>query len=190
MGKSIRTFLAIQIPDRILMAIKEEQETWKALGPGPRWVKPQLMHITLKFLGEISQSKVQEVIQVTQECVKGYKGFSLSLENKGVFPNFRRPRVFWIGVAGQIIPLATLHKELDNRLSVLGFPPEEREFRPHLTVARIKGPLRQGILTGFLSQELRLGSFEVSEVVVFKSVLSPKGPSYVPLAHCSFKDQN
>lgn len=178
----VRTFLAIELPRKIIEALEARQGTWKSRCPGIKWVKPCNMHITLKFLGEIPPGKVQAVIGASSACCSAHAAFSLELRGKGAFPGPARPRVLWIGVRGDLQAAGRLYSDLEARLEHLGFPREKRPFRPHVTVARVRGDAPRGLMKDFLKGDLSLGPVPVEEVVVFQSRLSPAGPLYIPLA--------
>ncbi len=178
----IRTFLAIELPQKIIEELKAEQLRWKANGPRAKWVRPENMHLTLKFLGEIPRKRVDQVIEVARECCSRHRSFVLNISGKGAFPNLRRPRVLWVGVHGDLEAVKDLHSDLESGLQDIGFPAEDRNFSPHITVARLKGSVPSTALGNFLKGNISLGPIHVNEIIVFQSKLSSSGPTYIPLA--------
>ncbi len=180
----IRTFLAIELPRKIIEGLGEEQARWISRAPALKWVRPERIHLTLKFLGEIPGKRVDQVVETVRGCCSRNPAFALALKGSGVFPNPRYPRVLWVGVTGDLDILKRLHADMESSLEEIGFPRETREFRPHLTLARIKGRVPEGFVRDFLRAGISLGPIEVTEITVFQSRLSPSGPDYIPLAKC------
>ena len=102
------------------------------------WGKSENFHLTLKFLGDTPESKIPELQQVVTKAVKGIEPFAINLRGFGVFPDKRAPRTLWIGIEGDLEVLLDLTKKIETEVNQLGFPPEGKPFRPHLTLARIK----------------------------------------------------
>jgi 2'-5' RNA ligase len=174
----MRAFVAIDLPESIRAALRRKQASFRSASPEARWTHPEGIHLTLKFLGEISDAQEREV----SESLKNlglFEGFAIGLKGFGFFPDARRPRVFWVGVEapGNLSRLAT---QVEEAMKGIGFPREERAFRPHLTLARFRVPQPQPALQALLTQqgEQELGNFEVSEFFLFESKLSPQGAEY------------
>ena len=162
---------------------------------GIRPVKLNQLHLTLKFLGDVSEEKIplitQELKQITQEKI------TLDFSHLGFFPNDRRPRVMWIGLSEGKQQLSLLAKEIDNRLSTLGFPREKRKFSPHLTLGRLKNYGKYKLKTEDIKKITHyannFGDFngEVEDVGFFllkKSTLTPQGAIYENLFEFVFKE--
>ena len=180
----IRTFLAIELPGKITEDLGREQTGWKPLAPKIKWVRPDGIHLTLKFLGEIPRQRVRQVITAARACCSRHHTFVLNFKGTGVFPTPRRPRVLWIVVAGDLYAIRNLHADMESVMEEAGFARETREFRPHLTLARIKGTSSRDFIREFLRAGISLGPVEVTAVTVFQSRLSPAGAEYIPLARC------
>ena len=125
MPKTIRTFIAIDIPGNIISNIRELQEGIKAYGFKIRWVRPENIHLTLKFLGDVDEVKIDDIAEAVSKTVGEYSPISLKAKGIGVFPGIKRPRVLWVGLTGQLEFLVRLHKTLDENLKVLDFPGEK-----------------------------------------------------------------
>ena len=139
--KTIRAFLAVELPGEILNRITDIQKLLKKTIHGViRWVRPEGMHLTLKFFGNISGDDVVNISRVVERSVADVKPLSLSVKTVGVFPDIMRPRVIWLGINGDVGPLLMLQKVMDQGFQDLGFKEEGRPFRPHLTLGRIKSP--------------------------------------------------
>ena len=186
----MRTFVAIELDPPIRQAVVDVQTTLKReLGslPGarPQWVRPESLHLTLKFIGEIEEESLPDVLVALRIAAQRQSAFSLGVRGIGVFPDARAPKVVWAGLSGDVDTLAALALAIEEALIPAGIPPEGRPFTPHLTIARIKDGSREigKALTanGFLERRLELGSMNVHEIVLMKSDLKPSGSVYTRL---------
>lgn len=187
--KSIRSFLAVDPPREIIDAIGMIQDRLKKNIQGDiRWVRPQGIHLTLKFFGAISESDVANISLVVENTTSNIAPFTLGIKRVGAFPDVKRPRVLWLGMDGDVDTLIRLQKEVDAELQKYGFEKEDRTFRPHLTLARIKDP--RGLIGLAKIMEKRenyeAGSFSAAGLNLFKSDLTPKGAVYTKLAYYPF----
>jgi 2'-5' RNA ligase len=184
MPAMLRVFVAVEIPAELAAACEALQSQLRQQGLRSRWVRPESLHLTLKFLGNIPAGQVPAVVHAMRTAMCGYSPMRFTAEGIGVFPSLRRPRVIWIGLSGQTAALAELQRDLDESLSAIGFRKEERAFHAHLTIGRFSEPADSDrIATGIRSYAGRtFGSFEVREGVLFQSDLRPKGPVYMALA--------
>ncbi|HKX29280.1 MAG TPA: RNA 2',3'-cyclic phosphodiesterase [Blastocatellia bacterium] len=184
----MRTFIAIDIPSEVKDALAALQNELRGAGADVAWVNPESIHITLKFLGEIEKKRISEVEQVCVKSGEESPTFKLSLNGPGVFPNPRHPRVLWVGLSGDVRPLERLQEQLEERLAAIGFDPEEMDFRPHLTIGRVKSNRNAGEL---IAQAERYSvpalSFLVEEIVVMKSDLHQEGAIYKKLSAAKLK---
>jgi 2'-5' RNA ligase len=187
MSKTIRTFIAIEIPGDIISKIRELQEGIKVYGLKIRWVRPENIHLTLKFLGDVEADKIGEISEAISKTVEGYTPISLTAKGIGVFPSIRRPRVLWVGLTGQLESLVKLQKTLDENLKVLGFPGEKRPFKGHLTMGRIKAKIDVKKFGDALMEFRNFESetFTADQIVLYKSELKPSGAFYTELASAS-----
>jgi 2'-5' RNA ligase len=180
----IRAFLAIDPPEEILDAIGRIQGRLQRVIRGElRWVRPEAIHLTLKFFGDISEEAVADIAAVVEKAAARAAPFLLAIGGVGVFPDQRRPRVLWLGMDGDVPRLLRLQQELEAGLGMVGFPAEERPFRPHLTLARIKSSkglngLAQALEKG---EEQKAGEFRASGIGLIRSELTPRGAVYTRL---------
>lgn len=186
--EQIRSFIAIELPPEI----KAELASLEKILQGGRhsfvkWVSPDSIHLTLKFLGNITLASIPQIVESLTGMAQGIAPFNLQLGRLGAFPNLNRPRVIWIGIGGEVENLALLQSNVDSGLSALGFSPESRAFSPHLTLGRLKEKMAPGESQGFgkwaASIEMESGcAFEVTSFGLIKSRLTPEGAVYSPLA--------
>jgi len=184
----IRSFIAIELPDEIRHALAEVQKHLRRDVAGVRWVEPGSIHLTLKFLGDIPAEQIQPIVAAAMGAVQDEPPVSLGVSGLGAFPNPRRPRVIWVGIEGDVARLGRLQARLEEALEPLGFPRDARAFRPHLTVGRVKEPRRPPDLTRALADVTvpRCNSFDVREILLYKSDLRPTGAIYTKLQHLPF----
>jgi 2'-5' RNA ligase len=183
--KNIRAFLAIDPPENILQAMYRLQEKLKREISGRiSWTKPQGQHLTLKFFGDISTEDVKNICSAVQNRVASGQSLNLKIEKLGVFPDARRPRVIWCGVTGDVEKLSVLQKQLDSDFAAISFPMEDRPFRAHLTLGRIKDSHGLTGISEALTKNsaFAAGEFNCTELILFQSKLSPKGAVYTKLA--------
>lgn len=178
----MRAFIAIDLPDAIRQALGREQARFRSVCPDARWTRPEGVHLTLKFLGEISEAQVRNVTEALERLAP-FEPFSLEVKGFGFFPDARRPQVFWAGLDAPPA-LAQLADPIEDAMEKLGLAREQRSFRPHLTLARFRYPRPQSALEALLGGqgERSLGRFEASEFFLFESKLSPQGAEYRKVA--------
>ena len=177
----IRAFIAIELPDEIVAAIRKVQDQIKSSGVKIRWVRPENIHLTLKFLGDINERDIDQIHTAMIDAVKGYSPISLSGKGVGVFPNLRRPKVMWVGLGGESGRLIQLQETLDSQLKKIGFSKEKRAFKGHLTMGRVKGRIDTKKMTAILQEmsEFESEPFSAGEIVLFQSDLRPSGAVYI-----------
>jgi RNA 2',3'-cyclic 3'-phosphodiesterase len=148
---ALRVFIAIELPEEIKSElVKLIESLKKPRFSFVRWVNPHSIHLTLKFLGNVNPGKVTEISNVIESAANKFRKFQVEISGLGFFPNPRRPRVFWIGVGGDMASLIGLQKDIDSGTEKLGFPGEKRQFSPHLTLARINEGCTPGDLSDFV----------------------------------------
>ena len=178
----IRAFVGVRIDPKMTQKISEVQSQLKRSLTGIRWVVQENLHFTLKFLGAVEEEKITSIIKAVGRVVRPAQPFSLTAGGIGVFPDIRKPRVLWVGLEAQ--GLQTLSQEVEAALEPLGFAPEKRGFKPHLTIGRWRNftakaqRLREEI-DHWKDQDF--GQSTVEEVVIFQSILKPNGAVYSPL---------
>jgi 2'-5' RNA ligase len=190
---AIRSFVAIELPEEVKTALASVQRDLKAQIPpkAVRWTRPESIHLTLQFLGDVALGQVEAVTVRLREACAGHTPFTFHLKELGVFPNPVRPRVVWIGVVEPSGALLALHKKVALALEPLGFKPEERAFTPHLTLGRAAQPAgrRELAEVGELithSQVGTVGQVWVDHINLMKSDLRPEGAVYTALAVLPF----
>ncbi len=183
----IRTFIAIDLPENTRKALGAIQEHLKQSRAGVRWVKPAGIHLTLKFLGNVHPAQIDEIAAAAAEVVREESALSLSVADFGAFPNLRNPRVIWVGIKGDLKRLARIQARLEENLAPLGFAREKRGFRPHLTLGRVKDRRnRQALIDAMTAlQSPKFNSFDVTEIILYKSDLRPSGAIYTKLHRMS-----
>jgi RNA 2',3'-cyclic 3'-phosphodiesterase len=181
----LRLFVAVPAPLDVRAATEAVVGQLKGQGD-VRWVAPELLHLTLKFLGPTPAEKVGGISAALAEKANKFSRFMVELGDAGAFPNLRRPQTIWMGVGGDVRALERLAERVEQALEPLGFPPEKRGFRPHLTIGRVKSP--KGLaelsrqLQGAAQQPGRVAvPWPVEEIHLVQSVLKPSGPEYTPL---------
>ena len=177
---AMRLFIAIELPPEIKQGIMKVQEQLRTAGANAGWTRPEGIHLTLKFLGEVEESRVDEIRNALASAVGAKDKLRLSIAGSGAFPNAKNPRVLWLGVAGDIEKLSAVQVSVENAMTGLGFEREERKFSPHLTLARIKFPKPRDNWQQKIEsiRDVKLGEFEADRVSLMKSELKREGAVY------------
>ena len=182
--EQVRSFIAIELSGELRQALTRLQDKLKSGSRTPvKWIDPNNMHLTLKFLGDIDINMTGKITTAMEEAARGVRPFHLEISRLGVFPNQRRVQVVWVGLTGEVEKLAQLQKRIEAGLAPLGFAVEARPFSPHLTLARVRDQA-----TSYERQDLgRLiegthfeaeGKLSVDSVHLVKSQLTREGPIY------------
>jgi RNA 2',3'-cyclic 3'-phosphodiesterase len=182
----MRAFIAIELPIEIKDALSKIQEKLKAPLPKVIWGKPQKLHFTLKFLGNITPEQLYTIKQITAEITKAAAGFKIKLGHLGVLPDWQAARIICIGANQPPLELKQLAEQLEIRLAESSLPLEERPFYAHITIGRIKTQLIPSDLRKSLDKvenDLSCANweFDCREIVLFESALGPGGPTYTAL---------
>ena len=181
----IRSFLAFELSPEIKEQIGAVSRELKKSSLPVRWVKVENIHLTIIFIGSVNEDAIHDIKEKAHMVVDKFSIFKTRLSGVGVFPDFRRPRVIWIGLNGEIERLSRFRDELQRELKVVGLKEEKRPFRPHLTIGRFKGRLnRDGELKWILDKYHDISSdpHYLNELILFKSDLKPGGPVYTKMA--------
>jgi len=186
--EQVRSFIAVELPSEIRAELASLEERLKARRhPFVKWVDSESIHLTLKFLGNIALATVPQIIDAITKIAQPISPFRLQMGGLGVFPNWQRPQVVWVGIGGEVGKLAILQRDMEAALSPLGFPPESRSFKAHLTLGRLrertspKDKQKFGEWVTSIKFETAL-SFEVNALSLMKSQLTPSGAIYSQLA--------
>jgi 2'-5' RNA ligase len=188
MSETFRAFIAIDLPESVRSFLSEAQEALKLNGFRVKWVRPQNIHLTLKFLGNTASADTDKIVAAMTLAVNNCPVVSLAAKGIGVFPDVRRPRIIWAGLNGQLEILANLQQALDAHLADLGFSRETRAFKSHLTLGRVKGKIVSARMKAAIDKltEFESESFEINQVILFKSELRPSGAVYTQVRRVSF----
>jgi 2'-5' RNA ligase len=177
----MRAFLAIRPSEEVLRHLEEAQKELADCGADARWVSPEAMHLTVQFLGDVREAEIPELERELRERLRGIEPFEVECRGLGVFPNQKRPRVVWVGLHGA--GLSEVAETVETVLSPLGFPPEEREFSPHITLGRLRSARGIEGLVRIVkaSGERTFGKSRIDHVTLYRSVLYPDGAVYTPV---------
>jgi 2'-5' RNA ligase len=185
MSERWRLFIAIEPPPPVLEAVRGAQTDLKRRVPDgvARWVKPEGVHLTLKFLGDVPQNQLDDLQSVLSDAAAGLQRFALYVQGVGCFPNTRRPRVVWLGLGGDLESLSTLQARVEEHVVPLGYPTEDRAFHPHLTLARADRRASRDDLSalGELIERTtsgKLADWPVGALSLMRSQLRPGGAVY------------
>ena len=179
----VRVFIAVPLDAALRDAAAGLRRHLNSTADMLRWVPPENLHLTVKFLGEIAEGRLAKVANAVREAARRTRPFTITLTGAGAFPSARRPQVVWVGVSEGSDALVALARDLDAALYRMKFPRERRPFRPHLTVARVRPAGALPDLAGPLSSlgALVVGSQAVNALVVMESQLHPSGAIYRPI---------
>lgn len=179
----IRSFIAIDLPEATRQGLAAVQEQLKQSRARVRWVKVSSIHLTLKFLGNIHPDQVNDIAETAALVFRNEHPLTLYAEGLGAFPSQRKPRVIWVGLQGQVERLGRIQARLEKVLQPLGFAPEKRPFRPHLTIGRVKDRRElQSLVDAMTTLDMEpCNSFDADEIILYKSDLRPTGAIYTKL---------
>jgi RNA 2',3'-cyclic 3'-phosphodiesterase len=179
----IRAFLAIELPEALRAGLAQVQGELKRSRADVRWVTPGNIHLTLKFFGNVPDDEIGSLAQAARDAAAETAPLQLQATGAGAFPSPNAPRVVWLGLGGDLVPLTQLFYRLEKAYATLGYPPEGRAFNPHLTLGRVESPANRDKLAKMLEKmpPVDWPPFEVKELILFQSVLSPQGSKYTPL---------
>ena len=183
----MRAFVAIFPPPELQAAVTGALETVQRLDDKVRWVRPENIHLTLKFLGNVQEETLGNLGAALEETCAGHKPFDIGLVRLGAFPSARRARILWIGVDAGSDQLRALAADLESALIPLGFEREKRAFTPHLTLGRIRSrPVNFDGLPTTIGGDLR---FRVRHIELIESSLSPEGAIYRTIQAFALKER-
>jgi len=191
--EEIRSFIAIELPEELKSALAKLQAQLKAENQSPvKWADPYGIHLTLKFLGNISFKQIEEITKAMETAAAGIAPFRLEVKDLGVFPNLKRVRVVWVGVGGDLERLNQLQQRIESNLTPLGFPPEGRPFSPHLTLARVREQAtpeeRESLAQLITNTKFTLSyQFTVDGINLMKSLLTREGAIYSRISSVRLK---
>ncbi|UCG56862.1 MAG: RNA 2',3'-cyclic phosphodiesterase [Phycisphaerales bacterium] len=188
----MRVFVAIDIDEEIRKGLSDLQGELQSKvdikKSDVKWVRPEAVHLTLKFLGEIKDTQVVDVCNVVKDIAARHQDFELNVETVGSFGG-KSARVLWVGVGQGCDELLRLQADLEEQLSLAGWPKESRKFSAHLTLCRIRNP-RAGFKLAQMTEnykDFKLGSMSADSLSVYQSQLTPQGPIYTLLGNYSLQ---
>jgi RNA 2',3'-cyclic 3'-phosphodiesterase len=175
----MRIFVAIDLTDDVRAELAGVQEELRPVTDTARWVSPSSIHLTLKFIGETAEQRIEEIDSALRNL--NWKPFLVTVRGVGFFPGARSPRVFWAGMEAPSMP--DLAIEIDTRLERLGLEREKRKFRPHITLARARENRMDTSLVNAAQkfEGHEFGSFTVERFFLYQSTLKPSGAVYTQL---------
>lgn len=175
-----RTFIAVALDAEVRRALEDCQARMRQAGARLRWVRPEHLHVTLRFLGEIPLAQVARATVAAREAAAAVEPFEIRLGGLGVFPNPRRPQVVWVGTREGAEALERLAAVLAAALRRHGFADDPRPFRPHVTLARVRDERHWGDVVRAIAEhrDVEIGRQRVLKIAVMESRLTPQGPSY------------
>lgn len=179
----MRLFFCVELEEEVRQALAEVAKRCRGgLGNGS-WVSPENYHLTVRFLGEVPEERVKELLDVGEETARATAPFSLVLAVLGGFPQPKAARVLWVGPRKESVEFQGLCRRLETAVQALGFPPEKREALPHVTLARFKAPKD---LRSLVHMEVAIPEAQVRSLTLMRSELRPEGAKYTPLARWEF----
>jgi 2'-5' RNA ligase len=188
--EDIRAFIAIEIPAEIKQKLAEIEDKLRSRKYPAKWVAAESIHLTLKFLGNISINTVPKINDVLEEASLYVPPFQIGINGLGVFPNLNHVQIIWAGISGELTKLIELQKNIDSGLEKLGFTPESRPFTAHLTLARIRdeaSPAERDTAGKMVNAvQLDAADFTVESVSLIKSELRREGPIYTRILSVPF----
>jgi len=184
MSQVFRSFVAIDVPALIRTRLSQFAERNRNLTQY-RWVESDSLHVTLNFIGDVTQQDVSSLCRRIESTVQAIPPFRVSLKGIGVFPKAERPRVIWAGVESGTQEMLAVYSRVAELLESLQYDRDRHEFRPHVTLARLKRNVpAESDVSAVLAKNLNVdfGEFEAKQVVIYESVLEKSGPRYTPMA--------
>ena len=181
----MRAFVAIEISEEMRDALGALIAELRRHGGAVKWVAPENLHLTLKFLGSVGDDAMPAVVEILRDCADGIAPFRLEVKGTGAFPNLRRPRVVYADAEDSPRLAGELARRLNRRMTRVGVEREDRPFRRHITLGRIRKPGPIGEAGKRLAElaDRSFGSMKVQRMVLMKSDLTPDGPVYTPIEH-------
>ena len=180
-----RIFCALDIPDEVRQRIREHVNRLIRTNPEVRasWTNPDNIHLTIKFLGNIAVARVPTISEAAAGATNQLSSFTLQISSCGVFPSPSHAKVLWIGVNDSSGMLSELRQRLELECEKRGFPIEERAFKPHLTLARLRGGNNtRALVDAHLAADFPAQTVTVNELIVFRSELSSHGAKYTAIS--------
>jgi RNA 2',3'-cyclic 3'-phosphodiesterase len=189
MSEEWRTFCAIELPPEVREQLAQHSKQLREAVPdaSASWTKPENIHLTLKFFGNVAKDKLALISEAATRVAREFSPFQVRIGGTGVFPRRSRPQVLWIGVEDSSGRLSYLQQRLEEEFAGAGFPKEDRGYRPHLTIARLRRPEdARPLAEAHIQKKFSFIEAPVNEFVLFRSQLSPKGSIYTVISEYRF----
>ena len=189
MDKTIRTFIAIELDASIQKALQNIQDQLKKAQCEVKWVKPENIHVTLKFLGDISSDQVELIEQILERTLAPFRSFPMEITHVGAFPKIENPHIIWVGTNPQQHTVKDMALFLEKQLEMAGFKKEDRDFAPHITIGRLKlSTNKPALVKAIKSVAIAPPLLQlVQKITLFKSTLSSQGSIYEALRTVQLK---
>jgi len=178
----IRTFIAIELPVEVKQVARKIQNQLGVSIEGIRWVKNENIHLSVKFLGNVEENRINDIAVAVKNAVKDISVMNLKTGHLGIFPNERRPRILWLGMEGDVPEFIRMSKNCESELAKVGFEKDAREIKPHITVGRIRSKKKQKGLLKIL-KDMPVGNikFRADTLIIMRSELNSDGAVYTDL---------
>lgn len=188
MSNTIRTFIAIPLAPEIQQTIGQIQNHLKTFDCNIKWVKPDNVHLTLKFLGDVKLKKIELIKQVLEDIFKVVKPLNIEFTQLGAFPDIKHPRILWVGLKDEGGRIAHLVSLLEDECGKIGFKKEEKLFSPHITIGRTRSPRNLNLLSEAIANYSMPNSLAQTDqpIILYKSILTAQGPIYETLYKIDF----
>ena len=187
-----RVFCAVEIPEHVHARMQDHVRQLRETVPdvAPSWTRIENIHLTLKFFGNVALDRIPKISTATSRAAKEFSSFPIGVGTTGVFPGPSRPQVLWIGVSDSTSKLSGLQRRLEEECEIEGFEKEDRAFRPHLTLARMrKAEGAKRLAEAHLHMQFDPAEITLTELIVFRSELSNKGSRYTAISRHELSSQ-
>jgi 2'-5' RNA ligase len=184
-GEEWRVFCAVELPEAVRAQLQKHITRLREAVPdvSASWTRVENIHLTLKFFGNVAIDQIPRISEAASRAVKDFDSFQIGIGGAGVFPKPSRAQVLWIGVNDSSGKLLELQRQLENQCAKAGFPKEDRAFKPHLTIARIRKPEgARRLADAHLEMDFEPQAVSLKELIVFRSELSSKGSKYTAIS--------
>ena len=192
MSEEWRTFCAVELPDHVRERLREHIQRLREAVPeaAASWTRVENIHLTLKFFGNVDVDRISGISDAASRAVEEFSPFRIGVGETGVFPKPSRAQVLWIGVNDPSGKLLSLQRQLENECAKKGFEKEDRAYRPHLTIARLRKPEgARRLADTHLQMKFEPAEIEINELVVFRSELSSEGSKYTAISKHQFSSR-
>lgn len=180
--ETVRSFIALELTPEVQSQLGQIQSELKKADADVKWVKPEGVHLTLKFLGNVSLELIEEIKKIIEQLAKNHQAFEMKISQLGAFPTMEHPRVIWVGIEQGKEQTQKLAQDLEEHLMQLGFLKEKRSFKAHLTLGRVRSARNRNQLKKLLlSVKFPQTTMQAQTLTLFKSTLTPQGAIYQSL---------